>query len=309
MSKEVVVQNWTETERGWGQRPDGYTVHLSLEDCRKYRADFMENQRSTLGEEVPDEYTFPSGEPYLASISLPDLKILELERKPEAEGGTDSSGLWGKGNFPKETQTGKQVSIDRLPVLANPIVEKARDSVNQDFEGKLRKVPKGSGATAQPASTHLHAVARILAENGFDYSTVAAGYLHDHLEDLPELWDKQKLSIEFGKRITEIVDYVTQQDKSLSWEERNRLYNERLKNAPDESLAVSAADKIHNLSSTIPWLKRGYKVTDLLKRGWQQNSKKFHELEHLFTGKVPNALLERFQGLLAEFDRYGSKHT
>lgn len=28
--------SWTEHERGWGQRPDGYSLHESPEECQRY---------------------------------------------------------------------------------------------------------------------------------------------------------------------------------------------------------------------------------------------------------------------------------
>ena len=32
----VVKIDWTETERGWGQRPDGKSFHISMEEAEKY---------------------------------------------------------------------------------------------------------------------------------------------------------------------------------------------------------------------------------------------------------------------------------
>jgi hypothetical protein len=33
---EVVYQSWLESERGWGVRPDGYSLHLSLGDRKRF---------------------------------------------------------------------------------------------------------------------------------------------------------------------------------------------------------------------------------------------------------------------------------
>ncbi len=29
--KTVIIQNWEESERGWGTRPDGWTIHIDRE--------------------------------------------------------------------------------------------------------------------------------------------------------------------------------------------------------------------------------------------------------------------------------------
>lgn len=65
----VVVQKWEESERGWGVRPDGYTLHKSMADRDAFVEAFWKDQKKLLGEEVPDEYTRVSGEPYLADVS------------------------------------------------------------------------------------------------------------------------------------------------------------------------------------------------------------------------------------------------
>jgi hypothetical protein len=51
----VVCQDWTEHERGWGSRPDGYTLHLTFAD----RDIYVEGYNSTYNNlpTAPDEYT------------------------------------------------------------------------------------------------------------------------------------------------------------------------------------------------------------------------------------------------------------
>jgi hypothetical protein len=56
---EVVYQPWLESERGWGQRPDGYSIHLTLGDCRR----FIEEYWRTMPSGIPDEYSAPAGSP------------------------------------------------------------------------------------------------------------------------------------------------------------------------------------------------------------------------------------------------------
>lgn len=63
--KTVYAINWTEYERGWGQRPDGHTLHLTLDDAKAYVKDYWARQPAGP---APDDYTAP-GEPKLVSVS------------------------------------------------------------------------------------------------------------------------------------------------------------------------------------------------------------------------------------------------
>ena len=47
---------WEESERGWGCRPDGTSIHLSQEECSKYLKEYWERQPKG---EAPDEYSRP----------------------------------------------------------------------------------------------------------------------------------------------------------------------------------------------------------------------------------------------------------
>ena len=191
-------------------------------------------------------------------------------------------------------------------VSEDPLVVRARLASLEGFEGKLRKVPSGSGLTQAPYFSHTDEVANLLAAAGFGPETVAAGYLHDHPEDLPEQWPIDRIRREFGDKVAELVWAVTQRDKSLAWEERNHHYLEQLKGAPDEALAVSCADKTSNLRSAVALLEKGFAVNTFLKRGWAINSGKFHDLEQLYSGRVPDQLLGAFRESLRLFDSLGS---
>jgi hypothetical protein len=60
----VIVQEWEESERGWGVRPDGASLHLTETDRKAYCEDFWKREKkSNPGGEVPDEYTRESGGP------------------------------------------------------------------------------------------------------------------------------------------------------------------------------------------------------------------------------------------------------
>lgn len=80
----VVVQKWEESERGWGVRPDGFTMHLTEAD----RAAFVQAYWDRMPDEVPYEYSRPSGSPYLAQVSQEIYDKVAKSKK----------GMWGDGN-------------------------------------------------------------------------------------------------------------------------------------------------------------------------------------------------------------------
>ena len=58
LEHKLVLQNWLESERGWGIRPDVISVHLSEEDRIKYIKTYWDR----MPDKVPDEYSRPVGD-------------------------------------------------------------------------------------------------------------------------------------------------------------------------------------------------------------------------------------------------------
>ena len=54
----VYVLPWTESERGWGVRPGGVSIHFSREAVEQYVKDHEKWQLKTYGANAPDEYSF-----------------------------------------------------------------------------------------------------------------------------------------------------------------------------------------------------------------------------------------------------------
>ncbi len=55
--EEVVYVNWEESERGWGTRPDGCSLHLTEKDYKTFLKDYWDKQP----DRIPDEYSRPVG--------------------------------------------------------------------------------------------------------------------------------------------------------------------------------------------------------------------------------------------------------
>jgi len=57
----LILETWTETESGWGCRPDGITLHLTKEDCEKYVKAYWKRQPNRVNGQTPYEYTREDG--------------------------------------------------------------------------------------------------------------------------------------------------------------------------------------------------------------------------------------------------------
>jgi (p)ppGpp synthase/HD superfamily hydrolase len=106
-----------------------------------------------------------------------------------------------------------------------------------------------------PYSAHLTSVLLILGEYTDDEDILLAGLMHDSLEDVPG-YTYEKLVADCGERVAMIVRDVTEikeidpiLDLEIRWLKIRELYLENLKKATVESVMVSLADKIHNITT------------------------------------------------------------
>lgn len=97
----------------------------------------------------------------------------------------------------------------------------------------------------KPMIIHPINVANILREYGFDSLVIAAGYLHDVVEDTK--YGEKYIQKIFGDDITSLVMTASEPDKTLDWEERKKHTIEVIKKADLRHKAVVCADKISNL--------------------------------------------------------------
>jgi (p)ppGpp synthase/HD superfamily hydrolase len=64
------------------------------------------------------------------------------------------------------------------------------------------------------------------------------------------------LSERFGEEVAQLVESVTESDKSLPWEERKREALEHIKSFSHEALLVKSADTLGNVSELIDDFER-----------------------------------------------------
>lgn len=104
-----------------------------------------------------------------------------------------------------------------------------------------------------PFVNHPIAVAKIINRVFQDKKLIIAALLHDVKEDVEN--GEELLESKYSEDILQLIDGVTEQDKSLPRKERKIAYIKHLDWISDRTLALSLSDRIQNLRDMIKWLE------------------------------------------------------
>ncbi len=129
-----------------------------------------------------------------------------------------------------------------------PKIRKAIRFATYVHAGQVRK-----GKPKEPYIIHPLSVGLILSRVGSTEDQIVAGILHDTIEDCEPYGSVTKEIIEkdFGKDTARMVNDVTEQDITLSWDERKKASLEHIKEMQKDSVMVKTADVIQNLSDLL----------------------------------------------------------
>ena len=124
------------------------------------------------------------------------------------------------------------------------LINLAKRFAEDAHKGQVRKL------NAEPFMNHPENVARTLYEAGFREEVVAAGYLHDVVEDT----DVSLTEIEsvFGREVSRLVAGNTE-TTGLPWTERKLETIGRAENGSIEVKALICADKYDNLANIMKY--------------------------------------------------------
>ncbi len=154
----------------------------------------------------------------------------------------------------------KYLEVNRIMNLK----ERAKIFAINAHMGQIRK-----NEPDKPMIMHPISVGMLLEEYGYDESVIAAGYLHDVVEDTK--YTIEDIENEFGDEVANLVMGASEPDKSLSWEERKAHTIEETKKLPLRNKVVICADKINNLEDLmIKFQKSGERDFSAFKRGEEQ---------------------------------------
>ena len=134
--------------------------------------------------------------------------------------------------------------------------------------------------------THPMAVALIISLVSKDEDLICAGLLHDTIEDADPYGSitKEQIEEKFGSKVSNIVNDLTEQDKTIDWAERKRQALVHVNEMSNDSLLVKSADVLHNITDQIA----DYKI---------EGDKMF---ERFNAGKAVQ--LERYEKLISAID-------
>lgn len=150
----------------------------------------------------------------------------------------------------------------------------------------------------------MFGVALILSRYEFSEEVVIAGLLHDVLEDQPQC----RAEVErFGPEVLGWVEWVSERKydehgKKLPWAERKHAYNERMRRAPLEARAICAADKIHNMQSTLLVLERGQDAWAKLSATREEQLARYHDLLEILRAAGDHPILKHYATVLAQLE-------
>jgi (p)ppGpp synthase/HD superfamily hydrolase len=140
--------------------------------------------------------------------------------------------------------------------------------------------------------THPFAVGIILAKAGCSEKVVAAGILHDTIED--SRIKLSRLREEFGEKVASIVEKCTEPDKRRSWRKRKQHTLDSLKKAGLDVKFVVCADKLHNIRTIArDYRKVGDRVWKRFRRGREDQKWYYTSLVESLRSKRGNASYEK----------------
>ena len=152
-----------------------------------------------------------------------------------------------------------------------------KEAMNFAIEALDDKVRKAE--PEKPSVIHSIDVANKIEKYGFDDNVIAAGYLHDIVEDTEyTIVDIKNI---FGSDIASLVKGATEEDRTLSWEERKLATINRIKGLDLRHKAIITCDKLGNSEDLLNLFgKNGKEDFSSFKRGkdkkiwyWQESYK------------------------------------
>ena len=191
----------------------------------------MASARQAIPADVPGEPLSPQGE---AQTSARNSEPLTLDSAPQT--------------IPPATIDHRFESLLRHVQANRPsedvsLIRKAWEFCVQHHAGQMR-------ASGEPYIIHPLEVAEVLAEMKMDATAIAAGLLHDSVEDTPAT--NEEIAAKFGDQVAHIVEGVTKIDK-IQFANREDRQAENVRKmllamvSDVRVVLIKLADRLHNM--------------------------------------------------------------
>lgn len=183
-----------------------------------------------------------------------------------------------------------------------PIIQKSISFAIKVHELDAKKRRKG---TEIPYVIHPLAIGMILARVTQDENIIAAGILHDTIEDCEPYGcvTRESLETEFNADVARMVDDVTEKDKTMPWIERKTEALMHIPHMKHDSLLVKTADVLHNLTDLVDDIRaNGQRVFDKFNASKSDTVTRYRKLETELTRVWPeNPLLTDLHTAMKNF--------
>ncbi|HPO05693.1 MAG TPA: HD domain-containing protein [Candidatus Gracilibacteria bacterium] len=171
------------------------------------------------------------------------------------------------------------------------LIAKAIQIAEVAHEGQIRK---GDGL---PYIVHPLAVGQKLFAHHFSPEIVAAGMVHDVLEDTN--YSVEDLRRSLGEQVFLIVNAVSVDDQIPDWKAKKLDYIEKVKNGPVGAKEVCVADKIHNLESLQKaYDEHGESIWSHFNQGKEQKFWFENEVLQMLKTEMDHPLVKEYEDLL-----------
>jgi (p)ppGpp synthase/HD superfamily hydrolase len=144
-----------------------------------------------------------------------------------------------------------------------------------------------------PYVSHLLAVTAIVLEFGGNETQAIAAVLHDAVEDQGGPPTLALIRQQFGDQVAAIVAALsdTDQDPKPPWRERKSEHLEQLRQAPTAAYLVLAADKLHNVRTSLrDYRQIGPALWQRFGGGRDGMLWYYHEMQSLLAPHLPSEL-------------------
>ncbi len=181
-------------------------------------------------------------------------------------------------------------------------VEQAIKAAAILHHGQLRK-----GSVPLPYLTHLVAVTLILTDYTDDENTLVSALLHDTVEDTD--YTLTELEEDFGEEVRKIVEFLSEpQDdssKQYTWKERKQRYAGLLRKAPEASLMIAAADKIHNMRSIVEeYYDDHVRFFNDFTGSLDDRAFMYQDISNVLNSRLKNDIISEFNHVYTEYKNF-----
>ena len=186
-------------------------------------------------------------------------------------------------------------------------LSKAFDFSSQIHKKHMRKT------TDIPYLRHLLSVAALVIDHGGTEDQAISALLHDSLEDqghkFPGGHDalKKRIMTDFGENVLRMVEGLSDSDEypKPEWRPRKDTYLAHLRNAEQDVLLISCADKLHNARSILrDYREIGDQVWDRFNGKKEGTIWYYQSLAEIFREKAID-----FDSLVSELERTVSQFS